>query len=425
MMSLASQLYPINRSLTGQGVRTSLEVLQKIVPEIEIFETPSGTAVFDWKIPREWNVVEAYVEDLSTNTRVIDFQKSNLHLVGYSVPVDIIIERDELEDHLHSIPELPNAIPYVTSYYKEAWGFCLSHNEREALSKGPFRVVIRSSLTNGHMTSAELVIPGELQEEILISTYICHPSMANNEISGPTIWIYLAKLLKSRRNKFTYRFYIGPETIGALNYIYMRREVLSSIMCGWVVTCIGDKGPYSYLCSRNGDTLADRIGIAVIRSIENGNNSRIYSFLDRGSDERQFCAPGVDLPVGSFMRSKYGTYKEYHTSLDDLSLFSESSLSDSLNMLLLAIETVEMNCFPKALTIGEPFMSKYGLRSTLSTRDSHLQVKNLMNALAYMDGSYDLIDVADKTGLSISEVIDSFRLLQGAGIVRGCDEAEV
>lgn len=415
MMTLARALFPLNRSLTGEGNRISLQLLKDHLPNLEIHEVPSGKEVYDWVIPQEWIVREAYILDLSSGNRIVDFHHNNLHVVGYSDSVEAVLSREELDQRLHSLPCLQSAIPYVTNYYSEGWGFCVPHELRTRMSEGPFRVVIDSKFFNGSMTYAEIVVPGEVKDEIFFSTYICHPSMANNEISGPVIWTFLAKILSSRKNRYTYRFYIGPETIGALNYIFTNFEQLSRIKCGWVLTCIGDAGPYSYVASRKGNTIADKIGRAVVRSM--GNDHRIYSFLDRGSDERQFCAPGVDLPVGSFTRSKYGTYPEYHTSLDDMKLLSEKSLVDSLRMVTLAVETLEKNCHPQLKFKGEPFLSKHGLRPALSNHETMKSSRKMMDILAYMDGKNDLVDLCEITKSDITEVIRVFSQLKERHLV--------
>lgn len=416
MMELAAALFPINRSLTGDGVRASLRLIKEFIPQLEVFETDSETQVGDWIVPKEWNVVQAYIEDLSTGMRIVDFAINNLHLVGYSVPIDAIMDINELDKHLHSLPEQPDAIPYVTSYYSETWGFCLTHNQRTSLGQGPYRVLVDTKLSRGSMTFGEIVLPGAEEKEVLLSTYLCHPSMANNEISGPVLWTFLFLYLQEKQERrYTYRFYIGPETIGAINYLHFRSEELGNIFAGWVLTCIGDSGPFSYLKSRFESSISDRVGVSVVQSM--GENHKIYSFLDRGSDERQFCSPGVDMPIGSFMRSKYGVYPEYHTSLDNLSLFSEESLIDSLEMMKLAVEVLESNEKPKLSTIGEPFMSQHGLYPTTSTKSSGKEIRNLMNVLAYMDGHNDLMDICCLTGVKISWLLQTLKQLKRLGIV--------
>ena len=404
MYGWASDLFPLNRSLTGAGVRETLLYFQKEIPEILIHEVASGTRANDWVVPEEWNVKEAYLLDLQTGHR-FDFKDNNLHLMGYSIPVNEIISREELDSHLHTLPDQPNAIPYVTSYYSREWGFCLSENQKNTLSKGKFQVVIDSTLEPGVMNYGELLIPGQSKNEILLSTYICHPSMANNELSGPVVALAISKLVKELENKrFSYRILLIPETIGSIYYISKNlNEMKENINAGWVLTCMGDEGNYSYIPSRKGGTLADRVSIKTLEEL--GVNYNKYTFLDRGSDERQYCAPGVDLPVASLMKSKYGSYPEYHTSLDNLNFITPEGLKESYEMMKTAIEILESNKFWKLKTLGEPQLGKRGLYPTLSTKNSGTTVQDLMNVIAYCDGENDLIDISNICGLKFKEVL--------------------
>nr|WP_238481333.1 DUF4910 domain-containing protein [Motilimonas sp. E26] len=395
MHRLASQLYPICRSLTGNGVRQTLAILQQQGLDISVHEVASGTPAFDWYIPEEWNVDEAYIED-SKGNRIVDFTTHNLHLLGYSEPVNRTISLAELQPHLYSLPEQPDAIPYVTSYYHRRWGFCLTHRQRETLDEGQYRVVIKSQLKPGSMTYGELIIPGESPDEILISTYVCHPSMANNELSGPVVTTFLAKWLNqlpSRR--YTYRIVFLPETIGSIYYISQHLASLKkNVKAGFVVTCIGDERTYSYLPSRQENTLADRVAKHVLKHLD--SEVDYYSYLDRGSDERQYCSPGVDLPVCSVMRSKYGTYPEYHTSLDDLNLVTSDGLLGGFNVLKSCLLLLEHNTRYQASVCCEPQLGRRGLYPTISSKDSANHVQDMMNLLAYADGSLDLIGIGDK-----------------------------
>lgn len=415
MHQWAEDLFPICRSLTGDGVRETLDYLADLLPGLATHEIPTGTNVLDWTVPDEWNISSAFIADLN-GTRLIDFGENNLHIVGYSEPFDAVLTRDELEPHLYSLPDQPEAIPYVTSYYRRNWGFCLTERQRAALGDGPFHVYIDSKLDPGALTYADLVIPGETNEEVLISTYVCHPSMANNELSGPIVAAALARWvsgLPSRR--FTYRFVFAPETIGSIAYMAEHLEHLKKhVVAGWVVTCIGDDRTYSYLPSRRGHTLADRAALAALSEITDSLNK--YSFLDRGSDERQWCSPGADLPICSVMRSKYGTFPEYHTSLDNLDLVTPSGLQGGLNILMRCIEVVETNRRWRTTVPGEPQLGPRGLYPTASYKGSADAVRSMMNTLAYCDGEIDMLEISEQIDVPYSEV---------ASIIDKCAEAGV
>ena len=313
----ARQLWPINRSITGDGVRETLARIKTHIPNLAIHEVPSGTPVFDWTVPKEWRVNSAWIKTPS-GEKICEFSKSNLHLVGYSTPIHKTMSLNELQSHLYSLPEQRNAIPYITSYYKERWGFCLTEEQRESLNDGEYEVFIDSELFDGSLTYGDAKFEGDTEEEVLLSTYVCHPSLANNELSGPTVVTYLAKWIASlKRRRYTYRLVFIPETIGSITYLSRNIDVLkNSIVAGFNVSCVGDDRNYSFLPSRRGDTLSDIVAKHVLGSL-NKNYVR-YQWTDRGSDERQYCAPLIDLPIASIMRTKYGEYDEYHTSLDDL-----------------------------------------------------------------------------------------------------------
>ncbi len=397
--SLAQKLFPINRSLTGNGVRETLAILKEICPLMTIHEVPSGTQVFDWVIPNEWNIKDAYVID-PDGKKIIDFQKNNLHVVGYSVPVDKEIDLEELNKHLYSLENQPEAIPYITSYYFERWGFCLKHSERMGLKPGKYKVRIDSTLKPGSLTYGEVIIPGETKEEIFLSTYVCHPSMANNELSGPCVTIYLAKWLQSLNRKYTYRIVFIPETIGSVTYISRHLEHLKKhVKAGFNLTCIGDDRVYSYLPTRAENTISDAIAKHVLKWIDKDFVS--YSWHRRGSDERQYCSPGVDLPVVSIMRSKYGEYPEYHTSLDDLNLVTPEGLQGGYEAVRLSIEALEQNCYPRVKVLCEPQLGKRGLYPTISTKDSADQVRLMMGFITYSDGTNSLLEIAEKCNVPI------------------------
>ncbi len=394
MHDLMQQLWPICRSITGDGVRETLSIIQGHLPQMVIHEVPTGTKCFDWVIPKEWSIKDAYVIDPDGN-KVIDFSENNLHVVSYSIPVDFEIDLSELQQHLHSLPEQPDAIPYITSYYREDWGFCLSDRVRQQLRPGKYRVCIDSELKNGSLTYGELLLPGESDREVLISTYVCHPSMANNELSGPCVTTFLAEWLQNLERRYSYRIVFIPETIGAIYYISQHlHDLRKRVIAGYVVTCVGDERAWSFMPSRNGDTLSDKVARHVLQ--HTAPEYKEYTFLERGSDERQYCSPGVDLPIASIMRSKYVTYPEYHTSLDDMELVTACGLGQTLTAYRRAIEVIEKDCKPVATVLCEPKMSDRGLRPTLGKRGSADAGKAMMNLLAYADGSKHLWEIGDK-----------------------------
>jgi len=409
-------LFPICRSLTGEGTRTTLAFIKELVPELEIRAVPSGTRAFDWVVPDEWNIRDAYIADLD-GRRIVDFKQSNLHVVGYSIPIDAVMSRAELDPHLHSLPEQPDAIPYITSYYQRRWGFCLSEQQRRELGPGPFRVVIDSSLEPGVLNYGEVRLPGSSASEVLLSTYVCHPSMANNELSGPVVAVALARWLKALPSRrLSYRVLFVPETIGALVYLSRHlAELKTSTVAGFVLTCLGDDRAWSLVPSRRGGTLADRVAQHVLK--HRIGEYMAYSFLDRGSDERQYCAPGIDLPVVSIMRSKYGTYPEYHTSLDDLSFVTQNALAASFEVLRECLEVLESNAVYRTSTLGEPQLSPRGLYPSLSTHSTRAQVVRMMNILAYADGSLDLLGIAETIGAPAKDVAEIAARLSAAGVL--------
>lgn len=416
MHELASDLFPICRSLTGDGVRETLRVLSEAVPEMEIYEVPSGTVVSDWTVPKEWNINSAWIAD-QNGYKIIDFAECNLHVMGYSVPINEVLSREELEKHLYSLPDQPDAIPYVTSYYSEDWGFCVSQKQREALGDGPFHVVIDSALTEGYLTYGEVLIPGNSEKEVLLSTYICHPSMANNELSGPVVAAALYQWIKKQTSSlFSYRILFLPETIGAITYLSRHVDTLRErVIAGWVLTCLGDERTFSYVPSRLGRSLADRVSKLVLD--ESGFAYSEYSFLDRGSDERQWCSPGVDLPVCSVMRSKYGTFPEYHTSLDNLSLVTPKGLATSFGLLRSCLELLNINEKWCANTIGEPQMGKRGLYSNTSMKGSSSSSRFLLDVLAYCDGEHDVIDICSRLGATSDAVNEAIYVLQKVDLI--------
>jgi aminopeptidase-like protein len=402
----AKQIWPINRSITGEGIRTTLYKIKQHLPKLEIKSIPSGTEVFDWTVPKEWLAMEAYI--ITPNgEKICDFKVNNLHLLGYSTSFEGYIKLEKLKEHLYTLPEQPEAIPYITSYYKERWGFCLSQNQYDHLKEGDYYVKIEAKQFDGVLNYGEIILPGREQKEVFLSTYICHPSMANNEISGPTVVTFLAKwLFDLSERHYTYRIVFIPETIGSITYLSLNyNEMKQKTISGFNVSCVGDDRAYSYLPSRNGNTLSDDIAKHVLKHIDPDFKS--YTWLDRGSDERQYCAPGIDLPVASIMRTKYGQYPEYHTSLDDLdSVVTPSGLDGGYWSIRKAIEAIERNQKYCVTVLGEPQMGKRGLYPTLSTKKSGEQVRLMMDVISLCDGKNTLLQIAETLSTPIWELYE-------------------
>ncbi|MDA9319335.1 DUF4910 domain-containing protein [Candidatus Thioglobus sp.] len=412
MHELAKKLYPLNRSLTGDGVRQTLSIINKHLKDIVIFEVPTGSKVFDWVVPKEWRIKNAYILTPGGN-KICNFKENNLHVLGYSSPVDKSISLADLNKHLYSLPEQPNAIPYVTSYYSERWGFCISHEQRILLEEGLYKIKIDSVLFNGSLTYGELILKGEIDKEILISTYVCHPSMANNELSGPVVVTYLTKWLQSiSHRRYTYRIIFIPETIGSITYLSKNfKQMKKNTIAGFNVSCVGDERSYSYLPSRNGKTLSDRIAKHVLKWIDSDYVN--YSWADRGSDERQYCAPGIDLPIASIMRTKFGIYPEYHTSLDDLkNVVTADGLEGGYEALRLSIEAIENNYYPKVTVLGEPQLGKRGLYPTISSKNSASDTFLLTELITWSDGTNSLLEIAEKCDVPIWKLYPLVKKLQ-------------
>lgn len=402
MHHLMAKAFPICRSITGDGVRETLRIISDIIP-LQVHEVPTGTKAFDWSVPKEWNIRDAFIADENGN-KIIDFKTNNLHVVGYSVPVDKWIPLSELQEYLHSLPEQPNAIPYVTSYYKERWGFCISHDNRLKLKDAKYHVFIDSTLEDGNLTYGEYIIKGETEQEVFLSTYICHPSMANNELSGPVMTAFIGKWLASQPRRYTYRIIFVPETIGSITYLSRHLEELKQkVLVGFNISCIGDDRSYSYVASRYERSLADRVASNVLSMKYPGFTK--YSFLDRGSDERQYCSPGVDLPLVTLSRSKYGTYPEYHTSLDNLEFVTPEGLDGGYKMLRDCLYVIENNKTYKVSCYGEPQLGKRGLYPNLSTKKSGASVETMMDFIAYADGTNDLIEISNIIGKPVCEIV--------------------
>jgi aminopeptidase-like protein len=415
---LVERLFPICRSITGDGVRQTLAMLAEYCA-LAIHQVPSGAKVFDWTIPKEWNIRSGFIENTQGN-KIVDFRWNNLHVVSYSTPVDSWISLSELQQHLHSLADQPDAIPYVTSYYNDYWGFCISHHERQKLPEDTYHVYIDSDLKDGFLTYGECVIPGELDAEIFLSTYVCHPSMANNELSGPSVVALIARWLASERRRFTYRIVFVPETIGSITYLSRHvKHLKEKVLAAFNVSCVGDDRAYSYVTSRYGNTFADKVALNVL-SLSDCSFTK-YSFLDRGSDERQYCSPGVDLPMVTLSRSKYGTYPEYHTSLDNLDLVSWEGLAGGYELVKNCIEVIERNRTYKVKCKGEPQLGKRGLYPPISEKKSYDCVKTMMDFIAYCDGTNDLIDISNIIGRPVRELMPLAQQLAAKEVIEPID----
>ena len=404
MYELAGKLFPICRSITGNGFRQSLEMIREIVPEIQVFEVPSGTAVYDWTVPKEWNIRGGWIKNMQGET-IIDFNDCNLHVMGYSIPIHQTLSREELSEHVYTQPEQPEWIPYVTSYYKERWGFCMSERQKQALTDAEYEVYIDSTLEDGFLTYGELVLPGETDDEIFFSTYLCHPSMANNELSGPCVQTELIKYLKSlSHRRYTYRFVFIPETIGSITYLSRNLEALQQhVKAGFVLSCVGDNRTYSMVSTKYEDTLADRVLNNVLK-FHYPDYIR-YSFMKRASDERQYGSAGVDLPVCAFCRSKYHEYPEYHTSADNMDLISPEGLSGAYEVMVKVINALENNYFYQMQCKCEPQLGKRGLYPTVSQKGTKGDARYMQDFIAYADGRNDLIGISNNLDIPVDKLI--------------------
>lgn len=405
MYQLASRMFPICRSITGKGFRESLNILREIVPEIKVLEVPSGTKVFDWEVPKEWIIRGGGIYRYN-GEKVIDFADTNLHIMGYSIPINDIVSREELLTHIYTQPEQPDLIPYVTSFYKERWGFCVSENQKKKLTDEKYRVIIDSDFKDGSLTYGELIVQGETSDEILITSYLCHPSMANNELSGPVVLVELMKYIQQLKcRRYTYRFVINPETIGSITYLSKNLETLQkNVKAGFVLSCVGDDRTYSYIESKYADTLADR----VIQNVLHFHYPayKRYPFLKRGSDERQYNSAGVNLPVVGFCRSKYEEYPEYHTSADNMDLISPEGLQGAYDVMVKVIDALEHNYHYKMLCKCEPQLGKRGLYPTVSQKGTYNKVKAMTHFIAYADGKNDLIEISNIIGSPIDKLLE-------------------
>lgn len=418
---LAKRLFPINRSVTGEGVRSTMQTINSEIDSLKVLSVKSGTKVFDWTIPREWKVIAAKII-CPDGSVICDFNKNNLHLVGYSTPFKGKLDLSELQKHLYSIPSQPDAIPYVTSYYQDNWGFCISDMERKQLKQGIYEVLVDTKLFDGELNYGEIIIKGQSSQEIFLSTYICHPSMANNELSGPCVTTFLVKWLKEQKNlRYSYRVVFVPETIGSIAYLSKNLEHLrNTVIAGFNVSCVGDDRTYSFLPSRNGSTLSDRVACHVLSHIS--PDFKKYSWFDRGSDERQYCAPGVDLPIASIMRTKYGEYPEYHTSLDNLEdVVTPEGLYGGYEAIRRSLELIENNYSYIATVKGEPQMGRRGLYPNVSQKGSADAVKLMMDFLSCCDGNLSVLDTAELLNVPAWSLYDMIEILKKHELIRALE----
>jgi aminopeptidase-like protein len=424
--ALIERLYPICRSITGQGVRDTLAILRESIP-LEVHEVPSGTQVLDWTVPKEWNVRDAYVKN-AAGQRVIDFRKSNLHVVGYSVPVERTMPLSELKAKLYSLPDRPDWIPFRSSFYRDDWGFCLAHRELEQLPDGDYDVCIDSTLTDGSLTYGELLIPGTSTDEVLLSAHVCHPSLCNDNLSGISLAVLLARYLAARAregqpSRLSYRFVFAPVTIGAITWLARNEQQLGRIQHGLVLTLLGDAGKLTYKRSRRGNAAIDRAAAHVLSHSD--SPFAIEDFIPYGYDERQYCSPGFDLAVGCLMRTPYMRFPEYHTSGDNLEFVKTASLADSLARVLDILAVLDqdrrfLNLSPKA----EPQLGRRGIYRALADRsDGGGSEMAMLWVLNQSDGEHSLLDIAERSGLRFAVIAAAARLLQENGLLQPCDPA--
>jgi aminopeptidase-like protein len=422
MHAFITEAFPLRRSLTGEGVRRTLGMIAERIP-LDIQEVPTGTPAFDWTVPREWNLRDAWIADPS-GRRIVDVRDSNLHVLGYSVPTRARMPLAELREHLFTLPGKPDLIPYRTSYYKEAWGFCLAHRQLEALTEGEYEVCIDSSLADGSLTYGECFLPGDDEREVLLSTHVCHPSLANDNLSGIAVMTWLARELAARpRRRYSYRFLFIPGTIGSIVWLARNEERAGRIAHGLVAANLGDPGAFHYKRSRRGNAEIDRVVQAVVRS--SGEPFDVEEFVPFGYDERQYCSPGFDLPVGSLTRTPWGRYPEYHTSADDLAFVRPAALAGSLRAYTDVIDTLESN--RRYLNLNprcEPQLGRRGLYRSIGGDDAgRARELALLWVLNLSDGRHSLLDVAERSGMGFAVLREAADALLEAGLLREVAES--
>lgn len=421
----AADLYPICRSITGDGIRRTLAMIQERIP-LQIFTVPTGTQVFDWTVPKEWNIRDAYIK-AANGHRVVDFQKCNLHVLNYSTPVHATMPLDELKPHLFTDPGHPDWIPYRTSYYKEDWGFCLSHNQMLALEDGDYEVCIDSTLDDGQLAYGECYLPGHSTDEVLISCHACHPSLANDNLSGLAVATFLAELLCRRERRYSYRFLFIPGTIGAITWLARNQPTAGRIRHGLVLTCIGDIGGFHYKKTRRGHAEIDRAVAHILSHC--GESSEILDFSPYGYDERQYCSPGFDLPVGCLMRSVWEQFPEYHTSADNLDFIRPAQLAGSLRVCAAILDVLEGNrCYRNEKPYCEPQLGRRGLYRATEGGASSEEMMARLWVLNLSDGKHSLLGIAERSGLPFSILGEAAHLLYQKGLLSvaandGADEA--
>src|SRR5882762_712116 len=417
----ARELFPICRSITGNGIRQTLGMIGKRIP-LEVSEVPTGTPVFDWTVPKEWNIRDAYIQG-PDKKRVVDFQKSNLHVLNYSVPIHTKMPLHELKPHLFTIPQHPDWIPYRTSYYKEDWGFCLTHNQMLALKDQEYEVYIDSGLENGSLTYGECYIPGRSSDEVLVSCHACHPSLANDNLSGLAVATFLARLLSGRELRHSYRFLFIPGTIGAITWLSRNRETAARIRHGLVLTSIGDRGPFHYKKSRQDNAEVDRAAAHVLK--HTAPAATILPFSPYGYDERQYCSPGFNLPVGCLMRSVWGTFPEYHTSADNLDFLSAESLAESLQVCASIFELLENNrSYQNLSPFCEPQLGRRGLYHSTGGTSPEAEINARLWVLNMSDGQHSLLDIAERSGLPFAILNEAAGLLSRNGLLAPADSPQ-
>ena len=415
MHAFCEELYPLLRSITGQGVRDTLAGIGKRIP-MTVTEVPSGTPVFDWTVPPEWTVREAWIKD-PAGEKIVDIARHNLHLVNYSGPFRRRLRLAELRPHLFSLPDRPDWIPYRTQYFKEDWGFCLTHRQLESLQDGEYEVCVDTTLAPGSLTFGECVLPGRSQEEVLISAHVCHPSLANDNLSGIAVATFLAQALAGIDRHYTYRFVFAPSTIGVITWLAQREAVTARISHGLVISGVGDPGDYNYKRSRRGDAQIDDVMAYVLG--QSGHAHHVNPFMPYGYDERQYCSPGFNLPVGCFSRSTYGSYPQYHTSADNLELVRPECLEQSLRLLLEGVSILERN--RKLVNLNPKCEPQLGRRGLYSLIGGHNEGQKLQLAMLWVlnqsDGLKTLLEVARASNLPFDLVHEAAVALAQANLV--------